>query len=433
MITSTYNNLMTGYMAPATSTNNIHKQSELKTIYKSIKNLSKSSPLYKLDLSEDNQRFALNLKDTAISYAKELEAYDFSQEGSVNFFEQATAQSEDPEAVFANLTSSEFQSLPESINIQINSLASPQINSGEFVSALYNGGRSGGTYKIGLKIEDSTYNMTFEVKPSESNESILNNFANFINRQNLDIKSRVVRSENGNYISLETTSLSTGSPDEDTKIFSFSDLGSPPGEPGLVFMFGLDNTTQMPTNAHFVLNGEERSTLSNEFILNGNLEISLQKPTDKEVAINYIADGESILPYIEEFVNGYNRMLDISRSYPSTQGLDKKLANELKNSLYNKRNEMESVGLSFDENDKLVLDSSIALQAIQDGDMEKLFASPDSFTKSLQTKLNSIIINPMNYVDKTVVTYPNIAKPDIRASQPYITSMYSGMLFNSYC
>ena len=53
-----------------------------------------------------------------------------------------------------------------------------------------------------------------------------------------------------------------------------------------------------------------------------------------------------------------------------------------------------------------------------------------SFAKALYQKSDQVSLNPMEYVDKTIVAYKN---PGKNFANPYITSAYSGMMFNSYC
>jgi flagellar hook-associated protein 2 len=45
-------------------------------------------------------------------------------------------------------------------------------------------------------------------------------------------------------------------------------------------------------------------------------------------------------------------------------------------------------------------------------------------------KTRQIAINPMEYVNKTIVAYKN---PGKNFADPYTTSAYSGFLFNNYC
>ena len=44
-------------------------------------------------------------------------------------------------------------------------------------------------------------------------------------------------------------------------------------------------------------------------------------------------------------------------------------------------------------------------------------------------KANSVTVNPMNYVQKVVVAYKN---PGHNFNTPYISSIYSGMMLDSY-
>ena len=46
-------------------------------------------------------------------------------------------------------------------------------------------------------------------------------------------------------------------------------------------------------------------------------------------------------------------------------------------------------------------------------------------------RATSMLLNPMEYANKTIVAYKNPLKDNY--STPYITSIYSGMMFNSYC
>jgi flagellar hook-associated protein 2 len=51
------------------------------------------------------------------------------------------------------------------------------------------------------------------------------------------------------------------------------------------------------------------------------------------------------------------------------------------------------------------------------------------FGSRMLRKLDSISIDPMEYIDRRICAYPN---PNATYPNPYVTSIYSGMLFNSY-
>ena len=71
-------------------------------------------------------------------------------------------------------------------------------------------------------------------------------------------------------------------------------------------------------------------------------------------------------------------------------------------------------------------------ESVMDDDdaLAGLFQPMKNFSASLLRKANQISLNPMNYVDKTIVAYKN---PGHNFATPYVTSAYSGMMFNSYC
>ena len=68
--------------------------------------------------------------------------------------------------------------------------------------------------------------------------------------------------------------------------------------------------------------------------------------------------------------------------------------------------------------------------ALSQDDAKDLLAPVKDFTNSLLRKTNNISLNPMHYVNKTIVAYKN---PGHGYTSPYVTSAYSGMMFNSYC
>ena len=52
------------------------------------------------------------------------------------------------------------------------------------------------------------------------------------------------------------------------------------------------------------------------------------------------------------------------------------------------------------------------------------------FSNAMMRKSRQISLNPISYVDKTVVEYKN---PGKTFSNPYTSSAYAGLMFNSYC
>lgn len=94
---------------------------------------------------------------------------------------------------------------------------------------------------------------------------------------------------------------------------------------------------------------------------------------------------------------------------------------------------LSSIGITAGEEGYLMLDPDKVGLAAVSGEAESILRSDSSFLKSLDTRLESIILNPMRFVDKKLVAYPDPASPLSERTSPYTTSIYSGMLFNNYC
>ena len=65
MIGSVYDYYLSTYAGKPATRSDTHKKSELRSIYNNIVKISKKSPLYKVDVSDSIQRYAIDLKESA--------------------------------------------------------------------------------------------------------------------------------------------------------------------------------------------------------------------------------------------------------------------------------------------------------------------------------------------------------------------------------
>ena len=77
-----------------------------------------------------------------------------------------------------------------------------------------------------------------------------------------------------------------------------------------------------------------------------------------------------------------------------------------------------------------VNDEKLLQTAAESGNDLSGFNVLKEFSSSLLHKSDQVALNPMDYVDKKIVAYKN---PGHNFVSPYITSAYSGMMFNIYC
>ena len=97
----------------------------------------------------------------------------------------------------------------------------------------------------------------------------------------------------------------------------------------------------------------------------------------------------------------------------------------------NYQSDLERIGFTFEDNGLLTVDNNTFKHSILSNGMRDQVSTIKDFTNSILWKTNQVSLNPMEYVDKTLVAYKNPAGHNFPA--PYMTSNYSGMFFNSYC
>ena len=108
------------------------------------------------------------------------------------------------------------------------------------------------------------------------------------------------------------------------------------------------------------------------------------------------------------------------------------------NSLFNEMNgivktygrELEQMGITVGEGKTLGLDKDVLTDYMTNANGIDSVEAIKKFTSSILRKSNQISVNPVEYLNKTVVAYKN---PGKNFTNPYTASAYSGYMFNSYC
>ena len=90
---------------------------------------------------------------------------------------------------------------------------------------------------------------------------------------------------------------------------------------------------------------------------------------------------------------------------------------------------MNSNGLHINENGFIEIDDEY-LHSSSNDELLTTLSSLGRFISDLQKKANDIMINPMEYISKSIISYKNPARP---TADTYTTSIYSGMIYNGYC
>jgi flagellar hook-associated protein 2 len=401
-----------------------HKRSELKRVYSNIVNLSKRSPFYKINLSKENQEYTIGIKEASIILKSKLEEM---ADPEISGFDAKTVAISDEEILTASLLSQDTEGLPDTLDFSVYATASGQVNVGKELYQISRGLRPG-IYNFIAKVQDNLYPLTYIHEERMENRITLNRITDLLNESVPGISAFVEPGASSEYSRIVIISDQAGKNGQEAVTFIEEDYM------GVVDYLGLNRIEKPSRTARFSINGVERQTSTNTFHLENKLSITLRQTSEEPVSIKIVKDSSKILSAVENVLNAYNSLIGIAHNrmaeneehYRAT-----KLITELRGLEKLYENELMACGIKADEKGYLFIDDSLAIGAAQDGGMESLFTRENGFITRLIEKSESIAINPLDYLEKTIVTYPNTKGNNF--SNPYVTSIYSGLFFSSYC
>ncbi|MBQ4536189.1 MAG: flagellar capping protein [Lachnospiraceae bacterium] len=428
VLNTVYNNYLTTYTPKSVSRYDAHKKSELRNVYNSIVKLNKESPWYLPTTNKDTQQYAVDLKENARALHNTIAHLGGLEEEGL-FSKKSAFSTDEGIATASYIGSASSGSATPEFSLEVTSLATPQENLGRFLPdakvAL-----PAATYSFDVAINDMNYEFQFSIGEDETNRDVQSRLARLINNSDIGLKASVEESDG--LTSLKLVSESTGLPGGRSQIFSISDDRTSKIS-GTVTYFGLDYTSKEASNATFKVNGEERSASSNRFTVGKLFEVELNgvSPEDEPVRIGLKADTESLTDNVTHLIQGYNDFVKAASSYLETQSRSKQLVREMGSIADLFHDSLESTGLSLNEDGTLSVDQNILRQTANESEnVNQTFDYLKDFSNALLKKSRQVSLNPMDYVERTIVAYKN---PGRNFVSPYATSAYSGMMFNGYC
>jgi len=428
-LSTVYNHYLPMYAKKGTSPYDTHKKSELRSIYNSIVKLNKESPLYLIKQNKENQEYAVSIKEGARGLRNTIASLGGLDEEAM--LSKKTAYSSNEEIAIATYVGSESASeqIP-SFDIEVTALASEQVNTGSFIPSSEKG-LNPDAYSFDIGINNLNYEFQFNVNPDDTNKDIQERLSRLINNANIGISSSILEDAQQNS-SLRLTSTNTGTSNDSGLLFTVSDDKTSKSA-GAVAYLGIGVPTRLASDSTFLLNGTQRHTASNQFTVEQMYEITLNgvSSTEGETAtIGLKTDTESLTENISHLVGGFNDFIQAASNYSQSKQQSDSLVKEVSTLTSDYKNSLDAIGLSFGKNGYLEINESLLKESAGSENAQELFSSVKDFAGSLYRKANQVSINPMNYVDKTIVAYKN---PGKNFASPYVTSAYSGMMFNSYC
>lgn len=430
-LNTVYNHYLTTY-APKRSTTqyDTHKKSELRSIYNSIVKLNKEAPLYILDSSKESREFAVGLKENARALRNTIASLGGLDEDEMLGKKAAYSSNE-------NIVSASYvgegvtDAAVPPIQIEVTALASNQVNLGAFLPSDEKIALTPDAYSFDITINDLSYEFQYNTREGETNRDLQERLSRLISNADIGITADILEDGKGNS-SLRLTSAASGLKNDKNLIFSVSD-DKTSKRAGTVDYLGISFMSREPSNAEFLLNGEPRSASSNHFTIGKMYEITLNGISSVEgetAEVGLKTDLDSLTENVGNLISGYNSFIRAAAEYLDLHPKSGRLLGEMDHITRYYQNDLEKLGFSFESNGQLSIDDNVFKDSILDDENRAQFSTIKDFTNSILRKTNQISLNPMEYVDKTIVAYKN---PGHNFATPYITSNYSGMLFNSYC
>lgn len=428
VLNTVYNNYLTTYTPKALTRYDAHKKSELRGVYNSIVKQNKDAPWYLPTTSKETQNYAVDLKENARELYNTIAGLGgLEQEGLLN---KKTAYSSNEDIATATFISEHIPegTAPE-FTIEVQALASPQENIGTFLPD-EKVTLPSGTYSFDVSINDMNYEFQFAIADEETNKAVQSRLARLIDNSGIGINASLVEDEG--LTALQLTSEATGYHPDGDIIFRISDEHTSKAS-GTVKYFGLNSVNTEPSNAQFLLNGEECSSSINHITIDNLFEVELTgiNEAGENVILGLKADADSLADNVSRLLGGYNSFMQAASSYLESQSRSSNLVKELKGIASHYGDSMESTGLTMTENGTLQINEAMLKEAaLQSQDITDTFSYLKEFSDSLLRKSRQVSLNPMDYVNRTIVAYKN---PGHNYVSPCNTSAYSGMMFNSYC
>ncbi len=430
IVSNAYQYYLNVYGNSAATRYDTHPKSELRNVYNDIVKINKESPLYKIRRNKEIPKFLIDIKENARQAKNVVSSLSDSTEGLESAFQKKVAVSSDEGIVSASyIGSGKDGNVSRSHQIEVRQLAAPQSNHGNFLDSRALDFEPG-DYSFDLITTTNSYEFQYTVKPDDTNRSIQEKLSRLFNTSGVGVTAEVITDEKDRS-SLKLTSRQTGLNGNKTVLFDIKPKADETSMEALDTL-GIDRITTPARNASFLLDGKEQTSYSNTVTVGGIFELTLNgvSPEDTPAQIGFKTSVDAVADNLQELVDSYNSFIKTGERYSkSPQG--NRLLHDFKSISFSHRDNLESIGLMIAEDGSLSVDRELLADAVETKDLRGTFSVLNSFKNSFSAKANYVSLDPIRYVDKTIVAYKRPGQNNYPS--PYHSSLYSGMMLDHLC
>ena len=424
-----YNHFIQDYVSKDVTQADAHRKDELRDVYKSIAKINKNSPLYLLTDDDTSRNDAIDIKEKARQLQGSIKRLsDHEDKSSLSHTSAFTSNESFVSASYIGKTPD--QDIGNiGFDIEVSQLATQQVNRGRLLPK-DSTGLAPENYAFDVRIDNQEYEFQFSIYSGDKNIDVLEKLEKLINKAGIGISANII--EEDSRAALEIASSHTGlKPGEVSQFEIFESEGSL--AKGSVEFLGLNMVAAPASNAHFTLNGEEKVAISNHFTVGGKFDVNISAPTigRESVHVGVKRDNDALIDHVEALVDNYNSFVKDTSEVTGDKFKGSKLKSEVIAIAQKCLSESEDIGIKLEGDGSLSIDKEMLRQAVSGTAVAESLEPINNFADSLIDKTKDISVDPMKYVERPIVNYRN---PDSHNySSPYITSEYSGMMFNNYC
>ena len=424
-----YNHFIQDYVSKDVTQADAHRKDELRDVYKSIAKINKQSPLYLLTDDDSSRNDAIDIKERARQLRGNIFSLSDQQDKSSLNHTSAYTTDDSVNASYIGKTPDEDVDVA-GFDIEVSQLASSQVNTGRFLPKDSSSVLAPDNYAFDVRVEDQEFEFQFSIYNTDKNIDVLQKLERLVNKAGIGLGAAILEGGN-NRAALQITSTRTGLRPGDNSQFEIYESSGDLAK-GSVDALGIDKVSAPASNAHFTLNGDDKTAVSNHFTVGGKFDIQLNSLTSEPIHVGVKKDNEALVKHITSLTDNYNSFVNDVSGKAGDKFKSDKLKAEAVGIARQYMSELSDIGISLEGDGSLKVDNELLRQAVDSGTNAEAVESIKKFADALIDKAKDISVDPMKYVDRPVVNYKNPDSKDNSAS-PYITSEYSGMMFNNYC
>ena len=370
-----YNTLFQGKMA-------MHSNKLSRDFFPTNNAQSKSS------LSIDSMQYISDIKSasSALSGAlKDLSGPAFNQRSMV---------SSNTDAMTVNFTGNNLAGVSD-LSVQIDQVAMGQQNEGNRMNAsgLYAGDR--GVNRFEITTGGKTTQLSISVAAGDSNRDVQQKMATAINNAGLGLKATVETDSKTNVSMLRVESNNVGT--DSRNAFSMRDFTG-----NAVAQTGINQVSRERQDAIYRVNGgEAQVSRSNTVSLGNGVSATFKAASDEAVTVSKGKDMSYVRGVIENLVRSYNNLFSAAANNTNdfkAQSLASRLMNVT--SAYSRS--LSDLGIGFNGDGRMTIDSNKLNQAFETGRAEQFFTEGNGrnfgFTANLGRLADNVSNNSASFV-----------------------------------